>query len=62
MKEIERRAFLKGVGWLVVTLGVLPRLGVKAMGDEMPFAFLGDSLEKTPGSMPGFYLPKTVRL
>jgi len=40
---------LKGVGWLVVTLGVLPRLGVKAMGDEMPFAFLGDSLEKTPG-------------
>jgi len=49
MKEIERRAFLKGVGWLVVTLGVLPRLGVKAMGDEIPFAFLGDSLEKTPG-------------
>lgn len=40
---------MKGVGWLVVTLGILPRLGVKAMGDEIPFAFLGDSLEKTPG-------------
>ena len=48
MTGIERRTFLKGAGWLFVFLGGWINLGKFGVAEPLPFAFLGNSLKKTP--------------